>query len=364
MRNIDDNLVGILEVNEKTRALVRVRTPYQLGLIERSFKVVRRYPFIRAVGIECDIDDAKILSRMREVEYVSAQGRVAALEDYTALDAEKTIEKTPEFADCLSSHGTLNGEGVTLCVMDTGISLHSDLCIPKTRICGFTDLVNFKRYPYDDNGHGTFVTGVAAGNGLLSGREFKGVAPEASVYGLKVISASGESGTFKILDGMQWLFDNFKALNIKVVCMSFGADPVASADPLKLGAEMLVRSGLTVVCAVGNSGENCLKSPAVSRDVIAVGAADGEGKPAKFSSEGVYQGVKRPDVYADGVAVNGLDSGGAYSVMSGTSVAAPYIAGACCLLHQKYKNITPSECKKILLSASQKINGINFFSLE
>lgn len=363
MRNVDDNLVGILEVLEKTNALVRVRNPFQLGLIERAFKVVKRYPFIRAVGIECDLDDAKLLSRMSEVEYVSAQGRVSALEENSALDAEKHQNIVGDIAETFAFDNKLNGDGVTLCVMDTGISVHSDLCVPCDRISGFYDLVNGREFPYDDNGHGTFVAGVAAGNGLLSGEEIVGVAPRANVMGLKVISSSGETGTFKILDGMQWLFDNFRALNIKVACMSFGADPLPSADPLKLGAEMLVRAGLTVVCAVGNSGENSLKSPAVSSEVISVGACDAEGRIAKFSSRGAYQGIVRPDVYAYGVGIKGIDGGGTYSVMSGTSVSAPYVAGACCLMHQKYKRLSPMQCKRILLNNSKTVNGINLFEL-
>lgn len=351
MRNVDDNLVGILSVSEKTQALVRVRNSFQLGVVERSFKVVRRYPFIRALGVECDMQDVQYLSRMNEVEYVSAQGKVAALNENSALDAVNHLKMLDNIEAMLSLDSNLTGKGVNLCVMDTGITPHSDLCVPKNRIYGFVDLVEQSKLPYDDNGHGTFVAGVAAGNGLMSGGRVSGVASECGLFGLKVIDSTGETGTFKILDGMQWLFDNAKKNQIKVVCMSFGADPLPAADPLKLGAEMLVQSGLTVVCAVGNSGENSLKSPAVSPYVIAVGACDENGMPAKFSSSGTYRNVGRPDVYAPGVGVEGLSAGGTYSFMSGTSVAAPYIAGVCCLLHEKYKNLTPALCKSFFARA-------------
>ena len=362
---IDNGLVGVLEnKEEKIDALVRVRNPLQLGLLEHNFDVIKSYPFIRSVGIKCGLNEAIRLERMQEVEYVSAQSTVFALSDLNANINEKAY-----------SHGMfsqypvakfskeLTGEGVTLCVMDTGINPHCDLSVPKNRIVHFEDMVGGEDMPYDDNGHGTFVAGVACGDGLTSAREVVGVAPKANVLGIKVIGDKGESGTFKILDGMQWLFDNFRQYGVKVVCMSFGAEPLSYADPLKIGVEMLSRSGLIVVAAAGNSGENSLKSPAISNEIIAVGAVDKEDRIAEFSSRGVYQGAKRPDVYADGIKVKGIKAGGSYTYMSGTSVAAPYVAGACCLLCEKYKNITPYQAKQAVLHHSLTIDGVRVFRI-
>lgn len=353
MNKIDHSLAGILSVKEKATAIVRFRNLSQYAYIKRNFKVVKEYPFIRSAGIECDMADASRLSVLRDVEFVTAQSRVSTLvvDEKTDFSAIESIKD----ASCLSDKDGLDGRGVRLCVMDTGVTIHSDLCIPKDRIVAFVDMIDGKDYPYDDNGHGTFVAGVAVGNGTASGREVVGIAPKSEIVGLKVISASGESGTFKILDGMQWLFDNFRRYGIKVVCMSFGAEPAEYADPLKLGAEMLVRSGLTVVCAVGNSGENGVKSPAVSSEVISVGAVDENFERAEFSSRGTYNGVYRPDLYACGVKIKGLENGGTYGYMTGTSVSAPVIAGACCLLHQKYRNLTPYGAKRALLNSCRKV---------
>lgn len=356
-RKFDSGLVSVLGVKESVSALVRVRNPLHLSMLERNFRVSACYPFIRSVGIECGLKDAIKLERMQEVEYVSAQGRVFALDESFGASDSRNI------ASVLSKDGGLDGEGVTLCVMDTGVSPHSDLSIPRERIVHFVDMINGDSEPYDDNGHGTFVAGIACGNGTLSGGKISGVAPRANIVGLKVIGASGESGTFKILDGMQWLFDNFRQYGIRVVCMSFGAEPQSYADPLKLGAEMLARSGLTVVVASGNSGENSLKSPAISNEVIAVGAVDSDNNLAPFTSRGIYQGALRPDVYADGVEIKGISAGGTYSTMTGTSASAPYIAGACCLLCQKYRNITPRQIKHAIINSSSVVDGNRIFRL-
>lgn len=362
---IDNGLVGVLEnKEEKIDALVRVRNPLQLGLLEHNFDVIKSYPFIRSVGIKCGLNEAIRLERMQEVEYVSAQSTVFALSDSNENINEKAYSNGMFSQYPVAKFSNeLTGEGVTLCVMDTGINPHCDLSVPKNRIVHFEDMVGGEDMPYDDNGHGTFVAGVACGDGLTCAREVVGVAPKANVLGIKVIGDKGESGTFKILDGMQWLFDNFRQYGVKVVCMSFGAEPLSYADPLKIGVEMLSRSGLIVVAAAGNSGENSLKSPAISNEIIAVGAVDKEDRIAEFSSRGVYQGAKRPDVYADGIKVKGIKAGGSYTYMSGTSVAAPYVAGACCLLCEKYKNITPYQAKQAVLRHSLTIDGVRVFRI-
>lgn len=360
---IDKGLVGVLGKQEdKIDALVRVRNPLHLGLLEGRFDVIKSYPFIRSVGIKCGLEEAIRLERMQEVEYVSAQSSVFALSDFKDDNSEKVYSNGMFSQYPIAKFSKeLTGEGVTLCVMDTGINPHCDLSVPQNRIVHFEDMIGGESKPYDDNGHGTFVAGVACGDGLTSAREVVGVAPRANVLGIKVIGDKGESGTFKILDGMQWLFDNFRQYGVRVVCMSFGAEPLSYADPLKIGVEMLSRSGLIVVAAAGNSGENSLKSPAISNEIIAVGAVDKADRIADFSSRGVYHGAKRPDVYTDGIKVKGIKAGGSYTYMSGTSVAAPYVAGACCLLCEKYKNITPYQAKQAVLYHSQVVDGVRVF---
>lgn len=364
MSKIDPNLLSILHnqsdvatlADKRVSAVIRVRNPLHFNILERHFDIVKLYPFISSVVIKLGIKEAIELERIKEVEYVSATSRVFTLNDISStIDNDDYQIKQSVISNC---DNRLTGEGVTLCVMDTGVTPHIDICVPKDRVIFFKDFVGEGEYAYDDNGHGTFVSGVAIGNGNLSGKRIVGVAPKSNLVSLKVIEKNGESSSLTILDGMQWLFDNYKKYDIKVVCMSFGADPLPYGDPLKIGVEMLSRSGIVCVVAAGNSGVGTIKSPAISSEVISVGAIDDNLNIAKFSSRGNYHNCERPDVYAKGVDVVSLQAGGTYCKMSGTSSSTPYVAGACCLLLERNKALSPLQTKNILLNNCIAHNGI------
>ena len=215
------------------------------------------------------------------------------------------------------------------------------------RIKGFVDFVDEKQQPYDDNGHGTFITGVCAGNGAGSGGKYMGIAPQAGIYSLKALDQNGEAFSSKILNAMEWVFDHAKQLKIKVVCMSFGSEPLGFNDPIMNGAEQLWKSGVIVVAAAGNSGPEfqSIKSPGVSRRLITVGGMD-DGPS--------FKGYK-PDVVAPAVDITSCSKDGGYTKLSGTSVATPMIAGAMCLLCERFPDITPDEAKRKLLSVCKPI---------
>ena len=167
---------------------------------------------------------------------------------------------------------------------------------------------------------------------------------------------------------MERVFEQSKMLKIKVVCMSFGSEPLGFNDPIMNGAEQLWKSGVIVVAAAGNSGPEfqSIKSPGVSRRLITVGGMDDnrfdEGgfsnalfEIADFSSRGPsFKGYK-PDVVAPAVDITSCSKDGGYTKLSGTSVATPMIAGAMCLLCERFPDITPDEAKRKLLSVCKPI---------
>ena len=307
------------------------------------------YPFINCFYLPADSDDLNILSMQNHVSFISSCAQVQTLNhehDFMNLSA-------------LTENKYL-GQGQTICFIDTGIYPHLDFIFPKSKIIKFIDLVNKSEVPYDDNGHGTFVSGVACGSGIFS-HSNHGIATQANIISIKALGENGNSNSNVILDAMQWIYENHKKYNISVVCMSFGADYSDNFDPLSQGAEVLWKAGITVVAAAGNSGPNTssIKSPGNNPYIITVGALDIKNfQVASFSSRGPTVYGHKPDLLAPAVDIISCNNKFLpYTKMSGTSVATPIVAGICAIVKSKYPNMSNNAIKKFLLSHCTKITG-------
>lgn len=285
---------------------------------------------------------------MSFVDYVCANANVMALVNVSRkiLGANDLVQ---------------TGENVCIAVIDTGVSPHFDFILGKNRVKKFVDLINNKHGIYDDNGHGTFVSGVCLGNGLKSFKKYAGFAPMAGLVMVKALNKDGEANALIILQAMQWIYDNAKTYNIKVVCMSFGSEPLGINDPIMMGAEKLWSKGIVVVAAAGNSGpkRSTIKSPGTSHKIITVGGFNDNRIDdsynetffdiAEFSSRGPAFSRIKPDLVAPSVDITSCSLNNDYTVLSGTSVATPMIAGICALILEKYKNFKPDQVKKYCL---------------
>jgi len=318
------------------------------------------YPFISAVGVKLNQTQILKCAKTSVVKFISKQTKVSTL-----IDVSKNILGLDNFYT-----KNITGSQTTIAIIDTGISPHLDFVVPKNRIIKFVDLVNNKDKPYDDNGHGTFVAGIACGRGTVSNKKYSGVAPNANIISIKALESGGEAGAYKILEGMQWVYDNKDKYNIRVVCMSFGSSPLDKQDPLVVGAESLWNVGIVVVAAAGNSGPDyyTIKSPGFSKKIITVGGLDDNRTPdgkydtnqfdiASFSSRGPAGAFFKPDLIAPSVNITGTSFADFYTKMSGTSVATPMVAGICCLILSKYPYLTPDQLKVRLLHNCKKIKG-------
>lgn len=300
------------------------------------------YPFINSFCVYKDLDDLNILSYQDDIVYINNNANVQTLNtEHDFMNLYKLTENK------------FFGKGVTICFIDTGVFPHFDFIFPRNKIIKFVDLVNNKNEPYDDNGHGTFVTGICSGFGIFSSLR-KGIATDANIISIKALKSSGESNSNIILDAMQWIYENHKRYKISVVCMSFGADFLDKHDPLSKGAQALWDLGITVVAAAGNSGpkSNTIKSPGTNPKIITVGALDITSlSVANFSSRGPTIYGTKPDLLAPATnLISCNNSGLPYTQMSGTSVATPIIAGVCAIIKQKHPNFTNNQIKKYLLS--------------
>ena len=144
------------------------------------------------------------------------------------------------------------GKNVCVCVLDTGIYPHIDF---RDRIIGFQDFVGKHMLPYDDNSHGTHVSGIIAGDGSASGGRIRGIAPECNLVALKILDRYGNGKKRDVLQAFDWVLKNKDVYRIQVVNISIGTTCRGKQDHRQLieGVEK------TVGCRAGSSG-CCRKS--------------------------------------------------------------------------------------------------------
>lgn len=303
------------------------------------------YPFVNCFSASLPTHKILEFSKFSNVEFITKNTRVFTL-----------IDKAKQFMN-ISSSSLPNAP--TIAFIDTGIAPHLDFLLPKCRIVHFKDLINNHILPYDDNGHGTFISGVCCGGGVCDGH-YSGMVPNANIVMIKALDHNGETSSNTILEAMQYVYNIRKKYNIKVVCMSFGADYSGANDPLQKGALALWNSGIVVVAAAGNSGPDTksIKSPGTSSRIITVGGLD-DGrnddvvKIADFSSRGPADNRFKPDVVAPSVDITSTSRNfkhELYTTMSGTSVATPMIAGICAIMLAHTPNQSPDKIKHTLLT--------------
>ncbi len=238
------------------------------------------------------------------------------------------------------------GKGVTVAVIDTGVNAHPDLA---GRVKDGLNYVQPGQPPRDDHYHGTHCAGSVAGNGKKGTQT--GVAPDATIYAIKVLGADG-SGQWSNL----WEAIEESIGKAKVVSMSLGG--TASEEirtRLQEACKNAIAAGLIPVIAAGNSGPSAktVGSPGDVVDVITIGATDSNDKIASFSSRGpvVWDGKQyiKPDVSAPGVnVVSCSNTGSGYTTLSGTSMATPHVAGLVALMVQAKPNLDNQQAKSIL----------------
>lgn len=222
------------------------------------------------------------------------------------------------------------GEGVKIAIIDTGCDVnHPDLSDRIIEVRNFTtDDKGAVNIVTDYVGHGTHVAGIIAANENGSG--IIGVAPRASLLILKALSENG--GKYS------WVTNaiNYAVMQrVNIISMSLGG----GYDDKKLHGAITtaVNNGIIVVCAAGNNGDgNYITSeisyPAGYNEVISVGSVDINRHASDFSSSNSEVDLVAP---GQGIGTNGIVStapGGGYAEMSGTSMAAPHVAGALALI--------------------------------
>lgn len=278
--------------------------------------------------------------------------------------------------------GYLQGQGVTVAVIDSGFANNADFQVyggGNSRVITSTNVATGTVGTIDGYGHGTFVVGIIGGSGNGSNGARIGVAPGVNLINVKVADSNGMSYASDLVDGLQWIYDNRAAYNIKVVNISMNSTITESyhTSPIDAAVEILWFNGVVVVVSAGNNGAGALYPPANDPFVITVGATDDVGTAnlnddvvASFSAYGTTEaGFAKPDLVAPGRNILSLlasTNAGIYVNhpdnrvdsymfrMSGTSMSAPMVSGAVALLLQDEPNLNPDQVKYRLMATANK----------
>jgi serine protease AprX len=328
----------------------------------------------------------------------SALEKLASRADIAGVRLDRpvtgTFERTATPAGALVAESLgFDGSGVGVAIIDSGVAnWHDDL--GSSTVVHFMDFVSNLLAPHDDYGHGTHVAGIIAGSGFDSGGARRGVAPGAQLVVLKVLDEEGNGHISDVIAAIDYAIAQRQRLNIRVINLSVSAGVHESyrTDPLTLAARRATDAGIVVVTAAGNLGRSGkgtaqyggITSPGNAPWVLTVGATDqhktaarGDDTLAPFSSRGptsIDEEIK-PDLVAPGVAIESLadpsstifranpqarlagtvDTVAApYISLTGTSMAAPVVAGTVALMLEANPGLTPNLVKAILQYTAER----------
>lgn len=238
--------------------------------------------------------------------------------DMINADAEQTKEDATE-----------NKESVKIAVLDSG----ADFAACDANITKAVNLVedeqDYENMLNDMSGHGSAVASIISS-----------IDPNAEIYSVRVLDKDNRGTLSRIVSGIYWCIDN----DVDIINMSFGSDN--DSEILEKAIEDAKEHGILMVSAAGNDPEKGVQYPARLNDVISVGSVDSNGEMSEENADGDM------DVTAPGEDIFTQSALGLYTVVSGTSMAAPHVAAAASLLWKEDRD-KPADFIAGLISGSE-----------
>lgn len=258
---------------------------------------------------------------------------------------------------------TLSGKDVDIGLVDSGIYPHPDLSTPSNKISSFVDIINNLSYPYDDNGHGTAIAGIIAGDGTSSENMYRGIAPYSRLHCYKAFDSLGKGFSSDVLFSIESILLENDKNNIKILCLPF---ELLTHNQLILDAfdnvfSFAIKKNITPIVPSGSNEniEGSIYGIGNLKNCITVGGIDTSSiqKPYKYSSAGTSKSGK-PDLCAACVNITSLNSNtsyisekdghklyppklsSSYKSFNGTSLAAAYVTGITALLYENNPLLT------------------------
>lgn len=301
--------------------------PVQEKLVkDNGGKLKKTFHLITAISARISDENISKLKKDPNVAYIENDSVYQAADEYTSSWGVAHIS-----SQAVHDQG-INGTGVKIAVLDTGIDYnHEDLRNNYQGGIGFVQnpdgSVNSGNYDDSYNSHGTHVSGIIAAEKNAIG--VVGVAPNAGIYAVKVLDGSNSGMTSWIIAGIEWAVNN----NMTIATMSLSCTPNpyfpedCNSTALHDAMNNAYNAGLLLVAAGGNTNGGSITYPAAYDSVIAVSATDANDQIAAYSSVG-----PEIELAAPGADIYSTVKGG-YAYMSGTSMAAPHVAGVAALIY-------------------------------
>ncbi|NWQ41923.1 S8 family serine peptidase [Bacillus sp. EB106-08-02-XG196] len=319
----------IESIQEEERMIVQFKQQVNEEAIhDVNGEIINTVETITVLTAYIPVDKIEEIKQNPEISTIEKDARIRATSQVVDWGNEKI--RTP-----IAWQASFTGKGQKIAILDSGVSTsHEDLKI--------TDGVAFVPYTTsydDDNGHGTHVAGIIGAANNTKGTV--GVAPDASLYAVKVLDNNGEGYVSDIIAGIDWAVQN----DIDIINLSIGSD--TPSNMLKDVLDMAYSKGILIVASAGNTGYEPYHStvgyPAAYDSVIAVGAIDQSNKWADFSSVGPTVEVTSP-----GVDILSTYLNNSTKRLTGTSMAAPFVSGLLALLKEQYPELSAADLRSIL----------------
>lgn len=271
----------------------------------------------------------------------------------------------------LKKSSNITGRDITVGLVDSGIFPHKGLTAKSDTIKYFVDIVNKEAKPYDDHGHGTYLSGIIASNFDYAA----GLAPDVSLSVAKSFDKTGYGSLSNILKGIEEIYNSTPEVKIFLLPFEIKNLPDLRVNPLYETIKLLHDKNIVFICPSGNNGPNLysINQPASYKEVIAVGGCKYNNDNfliSEYSSRGpINADYIKPDIISISEGILSLKSDIFYTPklrlieketlgttsFSGTSVSAAVITGMCALIIEKYGELTPKDIRSILYLGSKSI---------
>ncbi|MEZ2719743.1 S8 family peptidase [Niallia circulans] len=292
------------------------------------------------------------IQKAKEVEYIepvqqytllSLPSDVSAPYQWSLKNTAQTNGKNGadiQFEKLYQLQQSTDVKQMKIAVLDTGVD--ASLADLKNKITAGYNFINESDNVYDDNNHGTHVSGIIAA-GINNGYSMSGIHSNAKIMPVKILDASGSGDTEQIAKGIKYAVDH----GAKVINMSLGGGYSRVIESMLQYANS---KNVTIIAASGNNGYEGLDYPGSSKYVTAVGASNDLDIVADYSSYG-----KELKLVAPGSNIPSLVPNGNLVLYSGTSMATPHVSAVAGLLLSLNGKLKPKEVEKYLIETTTSI---------